>query len=205
MYQHVGDDQWSDKCGKRPKKKILLTPHTSLLRCRCRGMKQHNSPFTSPPTLPSIIAKYVEESSLKSMEPGEITSATPWSIRWCELHGLHTSLGTRERFCEPGGTCTALIIKDEENFVIDLTNIRKSDMMSLGGTHSCSCDSSDQILFSGVLWPLAEAINGTYDPAIELFNLEQLELRENFYRYYEAAFGRPYEYAHYSVPDHWDD
>jgi hypothetical protein len=38
-----------------------------------------------------------------------------------------------------------------------------------------------------------------------LFNLEQLELRENFYRYYEAAFGRPYEYAHYSVPDHWDD
>ena len=168
-------------------------------------MKQHKSPFTSQPILPLIIAKYVEESSLKSMEPGEITSATPWSIRWCELHGLHTSLGTRERFCEPGGTCTALIIKDEENFVIDLTNISKSDMMSLGDTHSCSCDSSDQILFSGVLWPLAEAINGTYDPAIELFNLEQLELQENFYRYYEAAFGRPYEYAHYSVPDHWDD
>ena len=185
--------------------KILLTSHTSSLRCRCRGMKQHKSPFTSPPILPLIIAKYVEESSLKSMEPGEITSATPWSIRWCELHGLHTSLGTRERFCEPGGTCTALIIRDEENFVIDLTNISKSDMMSLGDTHSCSCDSSDQILFSGVLWPLAEAINGTYDPAIELFNLEQLELRENFYRYYEAAFGRPYEYAHYSVPDHWDD
>jgi hypothetical protein len=78
-------------------------------------------------------------------------------------------------------------------------------MMSLGGTHSCSCDSSDQIFFSGVLWPLAEAINGTYDSATELFNLEQLELRENFYRYYEAAFGRPYEYAHHSVPDHWDD
>jgi hypothetical protein len=168
-------------------------------------MKQHNSPFTSPPTLPSIIAKYVEESSLKSMEPGEITSATPWSIRWCELHGLHTSLETRERFSKPGGTCTALIIKDEENFVIDLTNIRKSDMMSFGGTHSCSCDSADQIFFSGVLWPLAEAINGTYDSATELFNLEQLELRENFYRYYEAAFGRPYEYAHYSVPDYWDD
>ena len=185
--------------------KILLTSHTSSLSCRYRGMKQHKSPFTSQPILPLIIAKYVEESSLKSMEPGEITSATPWSIRWCELHGLHTSLGTRERFCEPGGTCTALIIKDEENFVIDLTNISKSDMMSLGDTHSCSCDSSDQILFSGVLWPLAEAINGTYDPAIELFNLEQLELRENFYRYYEAAFGRPYEYAHYSVPDHWDD
>ena len=110
------------------------------------------------------------------MEPGEITSATPWSIRWCEHHGLHTSLGVQERFSEPGGTCTALIIRDEENFVIDLTYISKSDMVSLGGTHSCSCD-----------------------------RLEQLELRENFYRYYEAAFGRPYEYAHYSVPDHWDD
>ena len=110
------------------------------------------------------------------MEAGEITSAIPWSIRWYELHELHTSLETHERFCEHDGTCTALIIRDEENFVIDLTNISKSDMISLDGTHSCSCD-----------------------------RLEQLELRENFYRYYEAAFGRPYEYAHYSVPDHWED
>lgn len=139
-------------------------------------MKQHNSPFASPPILPSIITKYVEESSLNSMEAGEITSATPWSIRWYELHELHTSLETHERFCEHDGTCTALIIRDEENFVIDLTYISKSDMISLDGTHSCSCD-----------------------------RLEQLELRENFYRYYEAAFGRPYEYAHYSVPDHWED
>ena len=157
-------------------RKILFPLHTSHLNCCYRGMKQHNSPFASPPILPSIITKYVEESSLKSMEAGEITSATPWSIRWCELHGLHTSLKTHERFCEHDGICTALIIMDEENFVIDLTYISKSDMVSLGGTHSCSCD-----------------------------RLEQLELRENFYRYYEAAFGRPYEYAHYSVPDHWED
>ena len=205
MYQHVGNDQWSDKCGKRPKKKILLPLHTSSLSCRYRDMKQHKSPFTRPLILPSIITKYAEESSLNSMEPGEITSATPWSIRWCEHHGLHTSLGVQERFSEPGGTCTALIIRDEENFVIDLTNISKSDMIRLGESSSCPCERSDQILFSGVLWPLAEAINGAYDPAIELFNLEQLELQENFYRYYEAAFGRPYEYAHHSVPDHWDD
>ena len=157
-------------------RKILFPLHTSHLNCCYRGMKQHNSPFASPPILPSIITKYVEESSLNSMEAGEITSAIPWSIRWYELHELHTSLETHERFCEHDGICTALIIMDEENFVIDLTYISKSDMISLDGTHSCSCD-----------------------------RLEQLELRENFYRYYEAAFGRPFEYAHYSVPDHWED
>jgi hypothetical protein len=46
---------------------------------------------------------------------------------------------------------------------------------------------------------------GTYDPEVELFNREQIELQDQFCAYYEATYGKPYVLAgqrQLNIPDY---
>lgn len=169
-------------------------------------MDQHISPFADQPIVPALVTKYIRESSLAYMEPGEITSTTPWNINLCEEHGFSILLGVSQRHVEPEGTLTVHIIRDGEKYIADLTAIEDDDLNYFGNpSHCCQIDHMNTVSFSGVLWPLLKINEGTYDPEVELFNREQIELQDQFCAYYEATYGKPYVLAgqrQLNIPDY---
>jgi len=159
-------------------------------------MTKNKSPFITPPTLPDLFRTRANESTLLSMQPGEITWVVPWTIYNCAEHGFWTRVGIEQRGEEYGGTLNTKIVRDDEAFILDLTATDGGDLHGLCEPTSCMGEVNEHpVIFTGVLWPLLTVENGKYDPKVESYNLEQIAIHDQFSGYFETKYGNPYELA----------
>ena len=160
------------------------------------GMTKNKSPFIAPPTLPDLFRTRANESTLLSMQPGEITWVVPWTIYNCAEHGFWTRVGIEQRGEEYGGTLNTKIVRDDEAFILDLTAADGGDLHGLCEPTSCMGEVNEHpVIFTGVLWPLLTVENGKYDPEVESYNLEQIAIHDQFSGYFETKYGNPYVLA----------
>ena len=159
-------------------------------------MTKNKSPFITPPTLPDLFRTRANESTLLSMQPGEITWVVPWTIYNCAEHGFWTRVGIEQRGEEYGGTLNTKIVRDDEAFILDLTAADGGDLHGLCEPTSCMGEVNEHpVIFTGVLWPLLTVENGKYDPEVESYNLEQIAIHDQFSGYFETKYGNPYVLA----------
>ena len=163
--------------------------------------------FQSGNSLPPVIHDLVNERGFDSLEPGEETWVTPWSVDVNSNSEIQLRKSVVEREHKPGGTVSLKLVADFDGIYLDATALLVEDIVRnfkpveenfsegiVGGSED------DFVPVLGVLYPRLEDLSGMEPGTADAFNREQQEARTQFADYFRDTYHRRYIFAEEEYP-----